>query len=195
MENGLVFQNMPNYGYNPAMYNTGMTMPMSMPTGINMGMPNGMMPVNDYSKDVFAPDFIKNPYNNIWQGNNTQNYTQNTQNQSIFNNQQNTTATQTQTFSGNETTTPEQQNPEPTENENLYEKTNTFKKLGATAGISIPLLTTGYKVLKGAKFSDIVKYKELGIKGLALGIAGWCAGAIIDGFINSNKAQTADKAA
>ena len=195
MGNELVSQNMQNYGYNPAMYNTGMTIPMSMPMGLNT-MP--MMPVKDYSNDVFAPDFLKNPNSyNIWQGYNSQNYTQNTQNQSIFNTTENpipAPQSQIQTFTGDETQS-QAQNPEPAENENVYERTSTFKKLGATVGLSIPLLTSGYKILKGAKLSDALKYKELGIKGLAIGIAGWCAGAIIDGFINSNRAQTASNAA
>ena len=189
MENKLGLQNVQNYGFNQAIYNTGMTMPM----GMNMGMPNGMIPINNYSNDLFAPDFIKNTGYNIWQQGNTQNYTQNTQNQSIFDAVQKNPAL-VQTFTGNEEKTPEEPNLEPTENGNVYEKTDTFKKLTAAAGLSIPLLTAGYKVLKGAKFSDVLKFKELGLKGLALGVAGWCAGAIIDGFINSNRAQTVDKA-
>lgn len=203
MENKLGLQNVQNYSYNPAIYNN-MSMPAApltqIPMAMNMGMPNAimpMMPINNYSNDLFAPDFIKNPNNNIWQGYNTQNYTQNTQNQSIFNSVQNTNPTpqqpQTQTFTGE--TNPKQENTIPEENNNVSEKTNLFKKLGTTVGLSVPLLTAGYKMIQGAKFSDVVKFKELGLKGTALALAGWCAGAIIDGIINRYNSQKEQKTA
>jgi hypothetical protein len=194
MANGMTTQSVQNYGfYNPAMYN----MPMGM-NGFNGMMPQLQMPQTDYSNDIFAPSFIKNPNSyNMGYYNNTQpqqvNTPQNTQpQQSIFNQQQGQTQyiqPSAQTFTGNP-----QESLEPTENGNVYEKTNTGKTLFTLAGVCVPVLTTGYKVFKGAKLSDVLKYKELGLKGLALGIAGWCIGSLIDGFINNSRAQTVDNA-
>lgn len=197
MTNGIMTQGVQNYGYNPMMYNMQMPMQTSM-NGFNGMMPQLQMPQTDYSNDIFAPDFVKNKNSyNMGYYNNTQtqqmNTAQNTQYpQSIFNQPQTQTQniqTQAPAFTGN----PEE-SLEPTANGNVYEKTNTGKTLLTLAGVSTPIITTGYKVLKGAKLADVLKYKELGLKGLALGIAGWCIGSLIDGFINNNRAQTVDNA-
>lgn len=188
MGNEIITQNVQNYGnFNPPMNNIGMAMPMGMNAGLFGSA--GQMGVADYSNDLFAPDFIKQPYNvNLYpQGQNTQ--IQNQQNQSIFSNPQIQNAqVPTQTFTGNETYEQPQQ-PE----EEQIQKTHTGKTLGVLAGLSIPLVSGATKMFNGAKFSDVFKLKEMGLKGAAFALAGWCAGAIIDGIINSSKTNETQK--
>ena len=185
MGNEIMTQNVQNYGnFNPSM-NMGMAMPMGMNTGLFGSM--GQMGMNNYSNDIFGSNLMNQLYNqnSYAQTQNTQ--IQNPQNQSIFNNSQvQTPQIPAQTFTGNETSEPIQQEEQP-------QKTNAGKKLGVIAGLGIPLITAGVKVFNGAKFSDIFKFKELGLKGAAFALAGWCAGAILDGFINSIKIPETQK--
>lgn len=181
MGNEIMSQNLPNYGYLNPMTNMGMQMPM----GMNTGMFNpAQMSVNNYADDMFAPDFIKQMN---FSGFNT-NKTQNNTNQSIFTNTQNQAQqTYPQTFTGS--TEEEQSQQQSDKKEEDIPKTNIGKTTGAIAGLSIPLLSPLSKVISGAKFSDVFKFKELGLKAFALAVAGWCAGSLIDGFINNNRTQ------
>ncbi len=79
----------------------------------------------------------------------------------------------------------------PTTLDNMAPKLNTFKKLGITAGVSIPLISGISKMLKGAKFANVFKFKELAVKLPVLAVAGWAVGSLIDGIIgSSNKNNT-----
>ena len=179
MGNEIMSQNMINYGYsNPAMFNSfGGNM-----YGMGMGQFSG---INDYSNDMFAPDFMKQPiYNYMGYTNTQQNVpSQNTQNQSIFSTQQNqTNQASMQTFTGNEQQT---QLPQQDNKSIQPPKTNIGKTMGTVAGLSIPLISSATKVISGAKFSDVFKFKALGLKAAGLALAGWCAGALIDSLLNS----------
>ena len=169
-----------NYGYpNQTMFNSMGSMPM-----MGMGQFSGM---TDYSNDLFAPDFMKQPIN-MGYTNTQQNVpAQNTQNQSIFTAPQNQTSqASTQTFTGNES---QIQPPEQDNQTTQPQKTNIGKTMGTVAGLSIPILSSASKVINGAKFADVFKFKELGLKAAGLALVGWCAGALLDGFINSNQSS------
>ena len=185
MGNEIMTQNVQNYGnFNPSMYNMGMAMPMGMNTGLFGSM--GQIGMNNYSNDIFGSNLMNQVYNqnSYPQAQNPQ--IQTPQNQSIFNNPQvQTPQIPAQTFTGNETSEPTQQT------EEQPQKTHAGKKLGVIAGLGIPLITAATKIFKGAKFSDVFKFKELGVKGAAFALAGWCAGAILDGFVNSIKIPAA----
>ena len=197
-------QNVPSCGYyNPMMINAGMQqMPMQMPMGMNTGMinPMGQLPMNNYANDMFAPDFIRNPY--AYMNTQVQSTAQNQQgqNNSIFDNAQaqvpqTQVQPQTQSFTANpqiQQVPSAQETPQSQEQQLISEtpKTNIGKKIGVAAGVSIPLFSSLSKVLNGAKFSDVLKFKDLGIKGIAFAVAGWCAGALLDGFLNSNNTKT-----
>ena len=195
-------QNMPAYNY----ANNGMIMPMNM--GMNMQNPGlfgnmGMMGTNDYSNDIIAPDFMKQNYYPQF-NTQTQNAHPSQQGQeqpnSVFSQNQNQPQVQNtqQTFTGNENGNEINQRAnelynslnQNTEN-NAEKKTTSVKTATTILGALTPVATGLYSIAKGAKFSDIFKLKELGIKIPAFALAGWCVGVIVDGILNSPKAQNA----
>ena len=79
-----------------------------------------------------------------------------------------------------------------TQKGNPYMKTSFTKKSGALIGFLAPLATGLYKVVKGAKVSDIFKLKELAVRCPVLAGVGFAIGVAIDGIINSMRAKSAD---
>ncbi len=82
-----------------------------------------------------------------------------------------------------------------TESGNRYVKTNAGKTFGAVLGFLSPVVGKVVSLIKGAKFKDLFKFKQLAIACPALAVAGLGLGALIDGFCNSKKAQKADELA
>ncbi len=82
-----------------------------------------------------------------------------------------------------------------TENNNAYHKSNTAKKAGAVLGFLAPTAGKFIQLFKGGKFKDLFKFKQLAIACPALALAGLAIGSLVDGYINSNRAKTADQTA
>ena len=197
----------------PASYTT------SSNTGLNTTLPNSLFNMGipkNYSNDMMMPDWLKS--GNITDEQRAsifgQMYTQSAQVQQPQQAQAQYPQQQTQNpyappFSGQEQVartqmTPEQiseyyekllaQNPNLriTEKGNLYEVSDTGKRLGILTG-AITALAGGIKKLcGGTALKEAFNIKSLAVKLPVLAVAGWAGGALIDAFVNSNKAKQAD---
>lgn len=201
------YNNYQNMGYQ----NFNMPMMPMMPN--NMGM-NGslfntgvgqMTPVNNYSDDICYSQYVnQNPMFNQtgsifpYPNNNGQtSFTGSANPYSIVDNQAQNDVMNPMAYSQ-----PLQDNPQiayPQNNgtelgqpvlDNTTPKSNSFKKLGVAAGVSIPLVSGISKMLKGAKFANVFKCKELAVKVPVLAIAGWAVGALLDGLFGSSKSNS-----
>lgn len=189
-------------------------------TGFNTTMPNGLFNmgmVKDYSNDMMMPDWLKAgnitdeqrasifgpmylPAQNqaIGQTQQTQAQTQYPQIQNpyapAFNGQQAAKPqyTQEQLTQYYEQLLAENPNLKITEKGNVYESTNTAKKIGVLTGIGTALAGGITKLFKGTTLKSAFSLKDLAVKIPALTIAGWAIGSAIDAFINSNSAKQAD---
>lgn len=150
----------------------------------------------NYEDDILMPDFLKTE--------NALKQTQNTQ-----------TPNQLQAQTGNATqadNTAENQQAQPqideskltnsllardkslafTDKGNIYRKTSTAKTGLAILGFLAPAAGKIIDLFKGGKISELFKFKQLAIACPAVALAGYGVGSLIDGYINSNRAKTAD---
>ena len=186
-----VVQNQPTMNYNTpliggANYGTGGLFP-STPF-------NGFTPTTDYSNDIMFPPELAMNYNQFAAP--TGDLAQ-TQGQT-----QDPSQTQATTFTGNDSYTNQTQieaamaqnpNLRVTKNGNLYTVTNTGKKSGVFAGVTIPLVRELYKAFKGGSFTKAaLNLKALAIKVPVFAVIGWGIGALADKFLNSYSAKAAD---
>lgn len=195
--------------------NSGLTTNSNLSSASIFG--NGLTPVSNYEDDMLMPDFLKTTsptYNmNIQaqaqqiaaQSQNTQTQVPTVQTSSVQT--QNTPAqlpktdmqavrNQLQSAAQyqaskqnqlNEALLAQNSDIKVTEKGNVYQATSTGKKIGLAAGIIAPIASA---IAKGAKaFST----KSFLVKLPIIGIAGYAIGALADNYINSKRAQNADK--
>lgn len=79
-----------------------------------------------------------------------------------------------------------------TEDGNPYKTTDASKKVFTVLGLASPMAGKVPKLFKGAKFAELFKFKQLAIACPLVALAGFGIGALIDGYINSNRAKAAD---
>lgn len=79
-----------------------------------------------------------------------------------------------------------------TEDGNPYKTTDASKKVFTVLGLASPVAGKVPKLFKGAKFAELFKFKQLAIACPLVALAGFGIGALIDGYINSNRAKAAD---
>lgn len=79
-----------------------------------------------------------------------------------------------------------------TDKGNIYRKTSTAKTGLAILGFLAPAAGKIIDLFKGGKISELFKFKQLAIACPAVALAGYGVGSLIDGYINSNRAKTAD---
>jgi len=79
-----------------------------------------------------------------------------------------------------------------TESGNRYTKTGTGKVACGILGFLAPLGSKIVSLVKGGSFKELFKFKQLAVACPVLAAAGIGIGAVIDGFINSKRAQAAD---
>lgn len=79
-----------------------------------------------------------------------------------------------------------------TENGNPYRKTYTLTKTGAVAGLAAPVAVKGFELFKAGTLKNIFKSKSLLVSCPLVAAAGLGIGWLLDGFINSKRAQKAD---
>ncbi len=82
-----------------------------------------------------------------------------------------------------------------TENGNTYRKTYTLTKLGAAVGLGTPVAVKGFELFKAGNLKNIFKSKNLLVSCPLVAVAGLGIGWLLDGFINSKRAQKADAVA
>ena len=107
------------------------------------------------------------------------------------------------TFSGNDNVntseldnclTQRDQNLVQTENGNTYRKKKKKKKTGAAVGLAAPVAVKGFELFKAGALKNIFKSKSLLVSCPLVAAAGLGIGWLLDGFINSKRAQKADAA-
>lgn len=81
-----------------------------------------------------------------------------------------------------------------TENGNPYRKTYTLTKTGAVAGLAAPVAVKGFELFKAGTLKNIFKSKSLLVSCPLVAAAGLGIGWLLDGFLNSKRAQKADGA-
>lgn len=79
-----------------------------------------------------------------------------------------------------------------TDKGNIYRKTSTAKTGLAILGFLAPAAGKIIDLFKGGKISELFKVKQLAIACPAVALAGYGVGSLIDGYVNSNRAKTAD---
>ena len=79
-----------------------------------------------------------------------------------------------------------------TEKGNIYEVSDTGKRIGILGGICTALAGGIKKLCTGTALKSAFNLKSLAIKVPVLALAGWAVGSLIDAFTNSKKAQQAD---
>lgn len=79
-----------------------------------------------------------------------------------------------------------------TENGNPYRKTYTLTKTGAVAGLAAPVAVKGFELFKAGTLKNIFKSKSLLVSCPLVAAAGLGIGWLLDGFLNSKRAQKAD---
>lgn len=161
---------------------------------------NILKPVNsNYDEDIMMPDFLKSntitaqTANNLPQQNQVE---ENTVSQSFGNNPQ-ATKSQSQIDEPQLTNTLLKcdKNLSMTENDNSYKRTDIAKTSLGILGFLAPAAGKIIDFSKGGKFSELFKFKQLGIACPAVALAGFGVGAMIDSYINSTRAKAADEAA
>lgn len=83
-------------------------------------------------------------------------------------------------------------NIETTETGNAYQKTAIGKKSLATLGFLAPATGKVVQLFKGGSFKELFKFKPLALATGALTLAGLGIGSLIDGYINNQRAKSAD---
>jgi len=171
--------------------------------------PLGTVTTNNYEDDFFMPDCLKTssmtnlPVNTVapetattapvvQQNNNPQNIVQ----QDFEKSQQSVVNPVSTQLTTEEDLTgylnAGDKNLEITENGNPYIKTNTGKKAGAALGFLAPVTGKLVQLFKGGKFSELFKFKQIAIACPAIALAGLGIGALIDGYVNTQRAKAAD---
>ena len=79
-----------------------------------------------------------------------------------------------------------------TENGNPYRKTYTLTKTGAVAGLAAPIAVKGFELFKAGALKNIFKSKSLLVSCPLVAAAGLGIGWLLDGFLNSKRAQKVD---
>lgn len=174
---------MPNSVFSATSNNNSSSNPLTQPVSGN------------YEDDILMPDFLKTE--------NTLNQTQNTQTP-------NQLQAQTDNAQANNTAETQQAQPQIDESKltnsllardkslaftdkgNIYRKTSTAKTGLAILGFLAPAAGKIIDLFKGGKISELFKFKQLAIACPAVALAGYGVGSLIDGYINSNRAKTAD---
>lgn len=154
---------------------------------------------SNYDEDIMMPDFLKSntitsqTANNLPQQNQVE---ENTVSQSFGNNPQETKS-QSQIDEPQLTNTLLKcdKNLSMTENDNSYKRTDIAKTSLGILGFLAPAAGKIIDFAKGGKFSELFKFKQLGIACPAVALAGFGVGAMIDSYINSTRAKAADEVA
>ncbi len=154
---------------------------------------------SNYDEDIMMPDFLKSntitsqTANNLPQQNQVE---ENTVSQSFGNNPQETKS-QPQIDESQLTNTLLKcdKNLSMIENGNPYKRTDIAKTSLGILGFLAPAAGKIIDFSKGGKFSELFKFKQLGIACPAVALAGFGVGAMIDSYINSTRAKAADEAA
>lgn len=154
---------------------------------------------SNYDEDIMMPDFLKSntitsqTANNLPQQNRVE---ENTVSQSFGNNPQETKS-QSQIDEPQLTNTllKSDKNLSMIENGNPYKRTDIAKTSLGILGFLAPAAGKIIDFAKGGKFSELFKFKQLGIACPAVALAGFGVGAMIDSYINSTRAKAADEAA
>lgn len=154
---------------------------------------------SNYDEDIMMPDFLKSntitaqTANNLPQQNQVE---ENTVSQSFGNNPQETKS-QSQINEPQLTNTLLKcdKNLSMIENDNPYKRTDIAKTSLGILGFLAPAAGKIIDFAKGGKFSELFKFKQLGIACPAVALAGFGVGAMIDSYINSTRAKAADEAA
>lgn len=76
-----------------------------------------------------------------------------------------------------------------TENGNTYRKTYTLTKTGAAVGLAAPVAVKGFELFKAGALKNIFKSKSLLVSCPLVAAAGLGIGWLLDGLINSKRAQ------
>ena len=79
-----------------------------------------------------------------------------------------------------------------TENGNSYRKTYALTKAGAVVGLAAPVTAKAFELFKAGNIKNIFKSKSLLVSCPLVAAAGLGIGWLLDGFINSKRAQKAD---
>lgn len=160
---------------------------------------NILKPVNsNYDEDIMMPDFLKSNTITAQTANNLPQQNQVGENvapQSFGNNPQETNA-QPQIDESQLTNSllSHDKSLSLSEKGNPYKRTDVAKTSLGILGFFAPAAGKIIDLAKGGKFSELFKFKQLGIACPAVALAGFGVGAMIDSYINSTRAKAADEA-
>ncbi len=149
-------------------------------TSANLLGTNSLQPINaDFENDILMPDYLKTS-SPVFQAALQTHYQQTSQAQTAQN--QNVQASpQSSIFTQeNQNQVQQTQLPDITLPQNTNKKTNIFKTIGITLGVSAP-------VIAAYASKTALSLKNLAIKVPVLGIAGFALGSLIDQIVNANK--------